>query len=170
MKARLLMCLAALSFPAMASAPSNFASQFPSRILAAHNKERAAVGVAPLVWDVNLATGAAAYAQHMAATGVFEHSDRHARRGIAENIWYGSHGYYPPESMVGTWVSEKPRFVPGIFPNVSRTGNWYDVSHYSQVIWPITQRIGCALASTSRVDYLVCRYSPAGNIDGKRIP
>jgi hypothetical protein len=152
----------------IAAAP--ITSQFPARILAAHNRERAAVGVTPLVWDSILAVGAAAYAQQMARTGIFEHSDRHARRGIAENIWYGSHGYYSPEQMVGTWTSEKPRFVPGIFPNVSRTGNWYDVSHYSQVIWPLTQRIGCALASTGRVDYLVCRYSPSGNIDGKHVP
>jgi hypothetical protein len=35
------------------------------------------------------------------------------------------------------------------------------------MIWPTTTRVGCALASTPRTDYLVCRYSPAGNIDGR---
>ena len=38
------------------------------------------------------------------------------------------------------------------------------------MIWPTTQRVGCAVASTQRVDYLVCRYATAGNIDGRPVP
>jgi uncharacterized protein YkwD len=148
------------------SAADNFAVQFPDRILAAHNAERAAVGAPPLVWDPALGTAAAAYAQQMAFTGRFEHSDRSQRRGIGENLWMGTHGAYSVEAMVGGWVSEKRMFVAGIFPTNSRTGNWIDDAHYTQMIWPTTQRIGCALASTGRTDYLVCRYAPAGNIDG----
>jgi hypothetical protein len=60
-------------------------------------------------------------------------------------------------------------FQRGVFPAVSRTGNWEDVGHYTQIVWPTTTRVGCAIASTSRTDYLVCRYSPAGNIDGRPI-
>ncbi|MGE5564447.1 MAG: CAP domain-containing protein [Bacillota bacterium] len=146
------------------------ASQFPARVLAAHNAERAALGLPLVVWDNELGTAAAAYATQMASTGIFAHSDRHARRGIGENLWFGTHGAYPVESMVGAWASEKRMFAPGIFPNVSRNGNWMDVAHYTQMIWPATQRIGCALASTRQYDYLVCRYSPAGNIDGKPVP
>lgn len=153
-----------------AAAQPLLASEFPSRILAAHNRERAAVGVPPLVWDNALGTAAAAYAQQMAFTGIFEHSDRTQRRGIGENLWYGTHGAYSVETMVGAWASEKRYFAPGIFPAVSRTGNWIDVAHYTQMIWPTTQRIGCALASTARMDYLVCRYAPAGNIDGRPVP
>jgi hypothetical protein len=79
----------------------------------------------------------------------------------------GSRGAYSVETMVGGWASEKRNFMAGIFPNNSRTGNWIDVAHYTQMIWPTTQRIGCALASNGRTDYLVCRYAPAGNIDGR---
>jgi hypothetical protein len=147
--------------------PQDFAAQFPGRILAAHNGERAAVGAPLLVWDPVLGSGAAAYAQQMAMTGVFEHSDRKARRGIGENLWMGTHGAYSVEAMVGGWLSEKRFFMPGIFPNNSRSGNWIAVGHYTQLIWPTTQRIGCALASNGRTDYLVCRYATAGNIDGK---
>jgi uncharacterized protein YkwD len=158
-----------LGASAVQAAPPVVATQFPVRILAAQNAIRARAGVPPLVWDDALATGAAAWAQHMALTGVFEHSDRHARRGIGENMWYGSRGYYSPEAMTGLWAAEGRNFVPGVFPNVSRTGNWYDVSHYTQVIWPTTTRVGCALASNARTDYLVCRYSPAGNIDNRSV-
>ncbi|HEY8434383.1 MAG TPA: CAP domain-containing protein, partial [Sphingomicrobium sp.] len=124
------------------------ASQFPARILAAHNAERAAIGVPPLAWDNDLGTAAAAYAQQMAFSGIFQHSDRSSRHGIGENLWYGTHGAYSVEAMVGGWASEKRMFAAGIFPAVSRTGNWADVGHYTQMIWPATQRIGCALAST----------------------
>jgi hypothetical protein len=146
------------------------ARDFPSRILAAHNAERAEAGMPPLVWDSQLGVAAAAYAQRMAMTGIFAHSDRSQRRGVGENLWMGSHGYFGPEAMIGGWASEKRFFVPGVFPNVSRTGNWADVGHYTQMIWPTTQRVGCAIASTARVDYLVCRYANAGNIDGRQVP
>jgi hypothetical protein len=155
--------------PSVAAA-QNFAAQFPARVLAAHNAERAAMNVPPLVWDPVLGNGAAAYAQQMAMTGRFEHSDRSQRRGIGENLWMGTHGAFTVEAMVRAWASEKRMFVPGVFPNNSRSGNWMDVAHYTQMIWPTTTRIGCALASTSRTDYLICRYSPAGNIDGKPVP
>jgi hypothetical protein len=146
------------------------ATEFPARVLAAHNQARTDAGVTPLQWDDALGTEAAAYAQRMAYTNIFEHSDRKARRGIGENLWMGTHGAYPVEAMVGAWVSEKRMFSPGVFPAVSRSGNWIDVAHYTQVIWPTTQRLGCALASNGRTDYLVCHYAPSGNMDGKSVP
>jgi hypothetical protein len=155
--------------PAAAGAQSSFAAQFPARIVAAHNVERARVGAPPLAWDNALGAAAAAYAQQMAMTGRFMHSDRKARRGVGENLWMGSRGAFSVETMVGGWASERRWFVPGTFPNVSRTGNWDDVGHYTQMIWPATQRVGCALASTPRIDYLVCRYATAGNIDGRPV-
>lgn len=152
---------------APAAAQPNFATQFPTRMLAAHNAARAQAGVAPVAWDNALGVAAGQYAAQMASTGVFEHSNRAARPGVGENLWMGTHGAYSPETMVGGWVSEKRYFRPGIFPTNSSTGNWIDVGHYTQLIWPTTTRIGCALASNGRTDYLVCRYGPKGNIDGR---
>jgi hypothetical protein len=165
----LLSLLTAAAAWSPAAAQSSFASGFPARILAAHNAERARAGVAPLVWDNALGTAAAGYATQMAMTGRFAHSDRSLRRGTGENLWMGTHGAFSVETMVGGWSSEKRFFTPGIFPNNSRTGDWEDVGHYTQMIWPTTQRIGCALASTGQTDYLVCRYSGAGNIDGRPV-
>ncbi len=82
----------------------------------------------------------------------------------------GSRGAYLPAQMVGNWASEKVSFRPGVFPAVSRTGNWADVGHYSQIVWPATTQVGCAIASNRSDDFLVCRYAPAGNIDGRRVP
>jgi len=161
--------LAAAACSASAAPPATFAAQFPGRVLAAHNLERSRAGATLLIWDDQLGSGAAAYAQQLAISGRFAHSDRSNRPGVGENLWMGTHGAFPIEAMVGAWASEKQFFFPGIFPNVSRSGDWEDVGHYTQMIWPSTRRIGCALASTPRIDYLVCRYATAGNIDGQPV-
>jgi len=164
-----LVTLAGLFILSAPAAAQSLAAQFPARVLAAHNAVRAQARVGPLVWDNALGSAAAAYAQQMAATGRFQHSNRSLRRGTGENLWMGTRGAFSVQAMVGGWASERRWFKPGIFPNVSRTGNWVDVGHYSQMIWPSTTRVGCALASTPRIDYLVCRYAGAGNIDGRPV-
>ena len=169
MRIAIVLSLLAAAGVASPAAAQSFAAAFPARILAAHNAERARAGVPPLVWDNSLGTAAAGYATQMAMSGRFAHSDRSLRRGTGENLWMGTHGAFSVEAMVGGWTSEKRFFVPGTFPNVSRSGDWADVGHYTQMIWPTTQRVGCALASTGRIDYLVCRYAGAGNIDGRPV-
>lgn len=146
------------------------AGNMPERLLAAHNRERAAVGVPPLRWDPALAAAAASYGPTLAALGRLEHSPRGSRPGQKENLWMGTRGAYSPEQMVGNWAEEKAWFRPGIFPNVSSTGNWLDVSHYTQMIWRSTTDVGCAVHQSRTSDYLICRYSPGGNIDGKPVP
>jgi len=152
------------------AASANLAAEFPSRVIAAHNAARAKAGVGPIAWDPALANGAAVYAMQLALTNRFQHSDRRARPGIGENLWMGTRGAYSYEAMVRGWTSERRYFVPGVFPAVSRSGSWEDVGHYTQMVWPTTTRVGCAVASNSSADYLVCRYSPAGNIDGRPVP
>jgi hypothetical protein len=141
-----------------------------SILLEAHNRERAAAGVPPLVWDGSLENAAATYARQLAGVGALRHSPRQARPGQGENLWMGTRGAFSPQLMIASWSAERARFRPGIFPSVSRTGNWADVGHYSQMIWPTTREVGCAISSSARADLLVCRYAPAGNIDGRRVP
>jgi hypothetical protein len=162
-------CTTTADPPTPAAAPSG-ARNVPAALLQAHNRERAAAGAAPLVWSPALAAAAARYASQLATTGRLQHSPRQARPGQGENLWMGTRGAYPPEQMVASWASERAAFRAGIFPTVSRTGNWADVGHYSQMIWSTTTQLGCALASGHGYDFLVCRYAPAGNIDGRRVP
>ena len=81
----------------------------------------------------------------------------------------GTRGAFSLEHMMGNWASEKSMFRPGIFPNVSTTGNWSDVGHYVQIVWPGTRRVGCGIRSSARDDYLVCRYAEPGNVIGERV-
>jgi len=82
----------------------------------------------------------------------------------------GTRGAFTVEQMVGAWASEGQLFRSGRFPQVSRNGDWEQVGHYTQMIWPGSLRVGCALRSSARDDYFVCRYSPAGNVMGVILP
>ena len=148
--------------------PSRDTSTF--LLLAGHNRERLAVGVPPLAWSDGLAAAASAHARQLAALGTLRHSSRQQRPGQDENLWMGTRGGFTVQQMVASWSAEQSRFRPGIFPAVSRSGNWADVGHYTQMIWPTTTHLGCAIASGPRFDVLVCRYAPAGNVDGRRVP
>ena len=138
-----------------------------ARLLAAHNAERVSAGVPPLGWDSALAVSAASYGPVLAAIGTLQHSPREYRAGQRENLWMGTRGAFSPEQMVGTWAAEKRYFRSGVFPAVSTTGDWLDVAHYTTMVWPTTNRVGCAIYTARAVDYLICRYSPPGNIDGR---
>ena len=144
-------------------------NNIPARILAMHNRERAAVGSPPLAWDPALAASAASYGPTLASLGRLAHSPRESRPGQRENLAMGSTGYYGLEDLVGFWVEEKRHFQPGLFPDVSRTGYWKDVAHYTQMIWKGTTNVGCALHNQGDRSYLICRDSPPGNADGRPV-
>ncbi|MET1110577.1 MAG: CAP domain-containing protein [Allosphingosinicella sp.] len=140
------------------------------RLLALHNRERRATGAAPLVWDAALAAAAAAYGPALDRLGKLAHSPPATRLGQGENLWMGSRGAYDLEEMAGSWADEKSLFRPGVFPAVSTSRNWSDVGHYTQMIWKGTTRLGCAVHKGRDWDYLICRYSPPGNVVGQRMP
>jgi hypothetical protein len=75
---------------------------------------------------------------------------------------------FTPEDMVGDWIEEKAQYRHGVFPHVSRTPNWTDVGHYTQLVWRSTTHVGCAIVTRDDRSILACRYAPPGNIDGRR--
>jgi hypothetical protein len=138
-----------------------------AQALALHNEERARLGVPPLAWSCTLERGAALWAEALVRRGALEHASGSARDGSGENLWMGTAGRFPVERMVGRFIEEKHLYHHDRFPEISRTGNWADVGHYSQVVWRDTRELGCALARGTASDVLVCRYRPAGNVRGR---
>lgn len=144
------------------------AEVFVDTMLASHNRYRTELNLPPLRWSDQLAQNAQGWADELAARGGrrLEHSQG---TGEGENLWMGTSGYFSYDDMVTGWGDEKRYFRPGIFPNVSTTGNWADVGHYTQIIWRDTTHVGCALSTAGGNDILVCRYSPPGNYSGRRV-
>ena len=124
--------------------------------------------MAPLRWSDRLAGQAGHWARQLAHEGRFAHADRASRNGSGENLWMGTAGRYSPQEMVGRFVEERQYYSAGTFPDVSTTGRWQDVGHYTQIVWRETREVGCAIASGGGRDVLVSRYWPAGNVIGQR--
>jgi hypothetical protein len=161
---------AAPASQAAIAATSSSTASLPAagvEILAAHNAERASVGAPPLKWNPLLAAHAADYARQLAQSGQLTHAPREGRGIERENLSEGNPGWTTIQ-MVNSWLSEKRFFHAGVFPQVC-DGDWSKCAHYSQMIWPTTTDIGCGEASGSGHTWLVCRYSPGGNKDGKPV-
>ena len=142
-------------------------STWQGRVLSEQNRERGALGLDPMRWNVDLAVDAQQWADHLARSGRFEHApERPVPQG--ENLWAGTKGWYSPEAMVDGWLAEKRNFKPGIFPANSRTGRMEDVGHYTQIVWRASGPAGGARPRSTTEDLLVCRYSEAGNWVGER--
>ncbi|TCM16032.1 cysteine-rich secretory family protein [Novosphingobium sp. PhB165] len=150
--------LAAAAVAASSTRPAVNEAQFQDIVLAIHNRERAAVGSAPLHWSAKLARDAGYWADRLASSTVFRHDASNRLEG--ENLWMGTRGGYRLEEMVSGWAAEK---IP-----LRRMRSWQDdyhrVGHYTQMIWAGTTSVGCALSKGRGYEYLVCRYDPPGNV------
>jgi hypothetical protein len=127
-----------------------------------HNRERALVGVPPLVWNDTLAIGAKSWAEHLATTGVRQHAP-----DVTENIAWGGRcfgypgqpGYsctpYTEIDMQEGWVREKVNW------NGSTCASQHVCGHYTQMINGYSKQVGCGIASgppSVTMGVLVCRY------------
>jgi hypothetical protein len=155
----------------MAEAAADMSSpSAPEILLDLHNEERARLSLPLLVWDPKLAQDATNYAKVLADTDTFEHAPQApGNEAQGENLWMGTRGFYGWKDMVGSWVEEREFMKSGKFPEVSTTGNWTDVGHYTQLIWTKTQYVGCGIQNNANDEFLVCRYFPAGNEYGEMI-
>ncbi|MGB6529614.1 MAG: CAP domain-containing protein [Candidatus Nitrosopolaris sp.] len=149
----------------------NATADLATSILAVHNSARANVTVPPLVWNVTLAAGAKAWAEHLAATGKFEHSSGYMPRfEYGESIASrGQTTTVPLAQMQQGWIFEKNNYHGGPI-NETNAGL---ISHYTMMVWRTTTSIGCGTASGGGRDILVCRYSPGpthggGNTFGQK--
>ena len=84
---------------------------------------------------------------------------------LAENLWAGSGGGWTVTNGVNAWASEAKDYDP----------KNPQYSHFTQMVWKGTTDLGCAFVvcpsgtvyDSDESQYLVCRYTPAGNVDGE---
>ncbi len=137
----------------------NAQADFVNSILAVHNRERAAVGVPPLVWNDTAAAHAKAWVEYLAAGkagGKILHcfqvpaSERTdacpEKHHEGENLADGP-DYFSPARLAQFWFNEKP------------------ILHYLQVVSNTSISVGCGIATYmtanfGKHDILSCRYYP----------
>ena len=101
------------------------------------------------------------WAAELARTGSFEHDPSNEDHG--ENLWMGTCGAFSLDHMIEGWSEEKAQ--------LRRLSSWdrdhHAVGHYTQMVWKDTARVGCAMGRNREDEFLVCRYSPPGNVLGE---
>lgn len=140
-------------------------STISSAAVEAHNAERSKYGESDLEWDDALAKTAATWA----AGCVFEHSG--SKFGaIGENLAVGAGSGWSDKveatkQGIKLWADESSKY----------TGDYSDASgHWTQMVWKDTTKVGCAVQTCAagtifdaESSFLVCQYSPQGNILGE---
>ncbi len=145
-------------------------------VLAAHNKWRAEVGVAPLSYSTELEASAQAWANSLKRTNHCQMRHSKADGKYGENLYWASAIMWSdghrelqkiaPESPVDSWGKEKADY--DYTANKCKSGKV--CGHYTQVVWKGTRRVGCAYAvcEDSQEQIWVCQYLPAGNWVGEK--
>lgn len=125
---------------------------FPQDVLSVHNVYRLRHHVSALVWD----KGLQAFAQHYADRCLFQHSGSHYGENLAA-------GYATAAAAVQAWYAEEKDY------SYWRPGFSHATGHFTQLVWKTTEKVGCGYSDCNGKNgtpgvYLVCEYSPAGNI------
>ncbi|KAG8367694.1 hypothetical protein BUALT_Bualt16G0099700 [Buddleja alternifolia] len=132
------------------------------QFLSTQNKARAALRLAPLVWDTKLARYAQWYANLRRGDCALEHSNG----PYGENIFWGSGDGWTPAQAAAAWVAE--RRVYNYWSNSCVYGQ--ACGHYTQIVWKETRRIGCArvVCDYDGGVFMTCNYDPPGNYYGEK--
>jgi len=149
------------------SVGSHLTPQEVRQLLTSHNKARARVGLAPLVWSDGLAMYAREWADHLASTSRrMEHRPHSGRwkQEHGENLFMGTAGYYGVADAVAMWEREKSAYDGGTINEF----NVHACGHYTQLVWRTTKRVGCAKVTCGGNVIVVCNYDPPGNVLGRK--
>nr|AJE59585.1 CRISPLD2 [Sus scrofa] len=151
-------------------------------ILMLHNKLRGQVSppasnMEHMTWDEELARSAAAWAQEC----IWEHGPTSLLVSIGQNLAVHWGRYRSPGFHVQSWYDEVKDYT---YPYPHECNPWCPercsgamCTHYTQIVWATTTKIGCAVNTCRRMNvwgdvwenavYLVCNYSPKGNWIGE---
>ncbi|XP_065647480.1 uncharacterized protein LOC100213672 isoform X2 [Hydra vulgaris] len=135
----------------------------------AHNYVRALHLVSPLVWDEGLASMAEQYCKVLSHKGTFMEKSKNAQSGyVGENIFKGFDRLKFLKTMADAvyfWYYE----ING-YPFDSDNPDDEKHGHFTQVVWNSTTRVGCGRVTKEEygglMTYIVCNYTPKGNIYG----
>jgi hypothetical protein len=143
---------------------------FNGECLAAHNAYRARHGAPPLVLDDAAVAHAIRRAQLASTQEGLTPSP--GPRGFGENrFWFATYEEEPAscEEAVRYWY--EARWTGGY--DWDRPGYSPDTASFTQVVWKSSEMLGCGRAAGRAAGgeayetYIVCSYSPAGNVIGR---
>uniref|UniRef100_A0A8C2JTH3 Cysteine-rich secretory protein LCCL domain containing 2 n=1 Tax=Cyprinus carpio TaxID=7962 RepID=A0A8C2JTH3_CYPCA len=151
-------------------------------ILQLHNKLRGVVhptasNMEYMVWDDELEKSATYWAEQCQ----WEHGPKNLLMSIGQNLAVHWGRYRSPAYHVQAWYDEVKDYT---YPYPHECNPWCPercsgpmCTHYTQLVWATTNRVGCAVHVCPRIDvwgeiwenavYLVCNYSPKGNWIGE---
>ena len=129
-----------------------------------HNQEREALELPVLEWSDELQESAQLLANTMAFKDAFEQGNS----GFGENSWSGENNGATFEEIFELWSAGKPNFEADKAVPQNCIQSFEQCADYSQIVWSQTTHIGCAAAASMENDYIVCHYSPAGNIQDQK--
>lgn len=174
---------------AAVATPSRVTVAEARELVAFHDAARREVGVGPVEWSPEVAAFAQQWADHIAATGKFEHrpyeipptteaaaATKPAESALdlpkqlyGENLAMGNGPNYSPIDGARGWYAEKKDYEPGT--PIPTDFSKFKAGHYTQLVWSKTKKIGAGKAVVQTGDFagwtvIVCNYDPPGNWEG----
>lgn len=132
-------------------------SKFQKECLDTHNKLRAEHGAPPLKWSAKLASESEKWAKELLRNNKLQHSSGE----YGENLAFASGYELTGAGATQMWYDEIKNY------NFDNPGNFGGTGHFTQVVWIASQQMGVAIAGEGNgPQYVVARYSPAGNLLG----
>lgn len=148
----------------MANQAGTAISLVAAEFVAAHNNERALVGVSGVTYSTVLEASAQSWVNQLKATnncGLL-----HSAGGYGENLYAIWGATATPTRVVAAWAAEKSAY--NYATNTCAAGSV--CGHYTQIVWRNTTQIGCAQATcpANQQQVWACQYNPPGNYVGQK--
>ncbi|KDR75539.1 hypothetical protein GALMADRAFT_156544 [Galerina marginata CBS 339.88] len=145
------------------SSEVNVTDAWTNEVVSVHNSYRAQYRAPAVTWSNDLYPGTLAWARQCE----FHHSSGQGKYG--ENLFAGTGNPGPGLAQgVKSWMDEASKY------DWNHPGFSSGTGHFTQVVWKNSKQVACALADCrggtifpQASKYLVCRYAPAGNVQGQ---